>query len=176
MRKLGITLLLACAAALPAMAQTKISGTETCAKPDPNYSAEVGDQAGHVLMLRKASCKWDTPMVIEGSQATSSVDVSTSDVRGAKSMDNGYATVTLDSGDKFTARYWGTAVASKDGSLAYTGKWSFVSSTGKLKGIKGGGTYKGSGKPDGTARAHIEGEYTMAPMGAMKSMAPKNTQ
>jgi len=172
MRKLGIALLLACAAALPAAAQTKISGTESCAKPDPSYSVDVGD-AGHALILQKTACTWNTQMVIEGSKATGSVDVSTTDMRGMKGMINGYATVTLDSGDKFLVRYGGPAMASKDGSATYTGKWTFISGTGKLKGIKGGGTYKGAGKADGSSTADIEGEYTMT---AAASKAPAKSQ
>ena len=34
-------------------------------------------------------------------------------------------------------------------------------SVGKLKGIKGSGTYKGSGLADGTSDVEVEGEYTM---------------
>jgi hypothetical protein len=173
MRKLGIALLLACGAAWPAMAQTRISGSQTCAKPDLSYSAEVGDQPGHVLMLQKAKCTWDNPVTIEGSKATGSVDVSTWEVRGAKLMFNGYATVTLDSGDKFLVRYSGAGVSGKDGSATDSGKWSFVSGTGKLKGIKGGGTFKGGAKSDGTEKVDVDGEYTMT---AVASKAPAKSQ
>jgi hypothetical protein len=176
MRKLGIMLLLACAIAWPAMAQTKISGKETCSKPDPNYTIDVGDQAGHTLMLQKLTCTWDTGMVIEGGNTKDSTDVSTSETRGTRTISNGYNMSTLDSGDKFTVRYRGTATAAKDGTVAYDGKWAFISGAGKLKGIKGGGTYKGTGPADGAATVDVEGEYTISPVGAMqgmKSMAPK---
>jgi hypothetical protein len=173
MRKLGTTLLLACAIAWPAMAQTKISGKQTCAKPDPNYTIDVGDQAGHTLILQKATCTWDTPMVIEGANTKDSVDASTSDMRGTRTLSNGYSMVTLDSGDQFTVRYRGTATAAKDGTVKYDGKWAFISGTGKLKGIRGGGTYTGTGPANGSVTVDVEGEYTISPMGAMKSMAPK---
>jgi hypothetical protein len=41
------------------------------------------------------------------------------------------------------------------------GTWSFAGGTGKLKGIKGKGTYKGKGAPDGSATYEVEGEYEM---------------
>ena len=41
------------------------------------------------------------------------------------------------------------------------GTWSFTGGTGKLKGIKGKGTYKGTGAPDGTVTYEVEGEYEL---------------
>jgi hypothetical protein len=41
------------------------------------------------------------------------------------------------------------------------GKWSFGGGTGKLKGLKGKGTYKGKGAPDGTLTVEVEGEYEL---------------
>jgi hypothetical protein len=40
------------------------------------------------------------------------------------------------------------------------GTWSFVGGTGKLEGIKGKGTYKGKGGPEGITY-EIEGEYEL---------------
>jgi len=39
-----------------ANAQTKISGTMQCNKPEPAYSIEVGDRPGHAMLLVKESC------------------------------------------------------------------------------------------------------------------------
>ena len=41
------------------------------------------------------------------------------------------------------------------------GTWSFTGGTGKLKGIKGKGAYKGKGAPDGSATYEVEGEYEL---------------
>ena len=41
------------------------------------------------------------------------------------------------------------------------GTWSYTGGTGKLKGIKGKGTYDGKGSSDGTATYQIEGDYTL---------------
>jgi hypothetical protein len=167
MRKASLLVLIAFAVALPAGAQTKISGKQTCAKPDPSYSVDAGDQAGHTLSLAKATCTWDTPMEIAGAKTTGSLDVESGEGWGMKISQHGYNIATMDSGDKFTVRYTGTATATKDGKATYEGKWTFVSGTGKLKGIKGSGTYKGSGTADGAGTVDVEGEYTL-PMAPTK--------
>jgi hypothetical protein len=41
------------------------------------------------------------------------------------------------------------------------GTWTFVSGTGKCKGIKGKGTYKGTPNADGTVTYQVDGEYSM---------------
>jgi hypothetical protein len=166
MKKFGFILLIACAITLPASAQTKISGKQTCAKPD-SQSIDVGDKAGHSLMIQKAACKWDTPLEIEGTKSSDSGDVASSEVWGTSAMQHGYNMGTMDNGDKFTVKYSGTMKIAKDGTAAFDGKWDFVSGTGKLKGIKGGGTYKGTGLADGSATVDVEGNYTIAPA-AMK--------
>lgn len=162
MRTLTYACLVLTVAAIPAGAQTKITAKQTCAKSDPNYSIDVTDRAGHALALHKSACTYETPIEIEGIKSKDAVDVGTSEVRGMKITENGYNTSTMENGDKFTVHYSGRATAAKDGSAAFGGKWTFVSGTGKLKGIKGEGTYKGSGNPDGSGSTEIEGEYTLA--------------
>lgn len=162
MRTLKYALLFLTLAAIPAGAQTKVSGKLNCPKPDPNYSIDVGDQAGHGLALHKQSCTYETPVEIQGMKSKDSVDVATTEVRGMKITDNGYSTSTMENGDKYTVRYSGSGTVAKDGSATFKGKWTFISGTGKLKGIKGQGTYKGSGKADGSGSVNIEGEYTLA--------------
>jgi hypothetical protein len=53
-------LLLALAAA--ASAQTKITGTLSCGKPDTAYSIDVGDRTGHSISISKFACTWTNPM------------------------------------------------------------------------------------------------------------------
>jgi uncharacterized protein GlcG (DUF336 family) len=160
MTKAGLLVLLVIAA-LPAAAQTRITGKQTCPKPDPSYSVDAGDQAGHTMMLQKATCTWDTPVEIAGAKATTSIDVASSEAWGMKASQHGYNIATMDNGDKFTVRFTGGMTAAKDGSATFEGKWTFVSGTGKLKGIKGSGTYKGSGTADGAGTIEVEGDYTL---------------
>jgi hypothetical protein len=163
MRKSGLLLLAALAFAVPASAQTKLTGKVHCAKADPEYAIEVGDKPGHVLTLRKSACTWTEGMQIAGMSAKSAADVTTSEVNGTTARDNGFHTATLENGDKYTVRFNGSAAMGKDNSGAVDGKWTFVSGTGKLKGIKGGGTYKGTANPDGTGDVTVEGDYTLPP-------------
>jgi hypothetical protein len=141
--------------------QTALSGAADCAKPQPSYSIEVGDRPGHVLSLQKASCTWSTPVEIAGARTTTGVDVSTVDAFGSLLRERGYHTATMANGDKFTVRYQGTLRPNKDGSAAMRGTWTFVSGTGRLRGITGGGTYHGAGALDGSGHINVAGHYTL---------------
>lgn len=160
MRKTGMLMVLAVAMATPALAQSKLSGTVHCAKADPEYSIPVGDKDGHMLAARKAACTWDG-LQIAGMAVKAGNDVASTEITGNMMRDNGYHTATADNGDKFTVHFTGNATMAKDNTGAITGKWTFVSGTGKLKGIKGGGTYKGKANADGSADVSIEGDYTL---------------
>jgi hypothetical protein len=164
MRKTGLLCLAGLLLAVPASAQTKVSGKAHCAKADPDYAVEVADKPGHVLTARKASCTWaDGSMQIAGLTAKTGTDAATGEVNGATLRDSGYHTATMDNGDKMTVRFGGTMALAKDNTGSFDGKWTFVSGTGKLKGIKGSGTYKGTVAADGSAEVNVEGDYTLAP-------------
>jgi hypothetical protein len=164
MRRLAFVLVAVLLASIAAGAQTahnKISGKQTCAKPDPNYSIDVGDMPGHSFMMQKSTCHWDKALKIAGENSTDSTDVASVEANGPSMTEHGFNMTTMDGGDKFTVRYMGTIKGAKDGTAAFSGKWTFASGTGKLKGIKGGGTYKGSGATDGSGIVDVEGEYTL---------------
>lgn len=163
MRRTGLLCLAALLLAMPAAAQTKLAGKLHCNKSDSENTIEVGDKPGHVLILRKATCAWaDGSQEIAGLKTKSGVDAATTEVNGASMRDNGYHTATMDNGDKYTVRIGGTGTMNKDNTGTFEGKWSFVSGTGKLKGIKGGGTYKGVANADGSADVTVDGDYTIA--------------
>ncbi len=154
-----LVFLLATALATAAAAQTKISATEQCAKPDPMNTIDVGDRPGHALVIAKVQCTWSKPFEMAGSQVKDAVNVESSEMSGDKSSTNGYHNGTTADGDKYVVRYRGVARL-KDGKLvAAEGTWSYISGTGKLKGIKGKGTYKGKSNADGTTIFDVEGEY-----------------
>ncbi len=155
-----LVFLLAIALATAAAAQTKISGTIQCSKPDPAYSIDAGDRPNHALSVSKVQCTWTKPMEMAGSQAKDGVSVQSDERSGDKSNGRGVHWGTMASGDKYYVRYQGTGMW-KEGALQSTqGTWSYTGGTGKLKGIKGKGTYKCS-KPnaDGSLSYEIEGEY-----------------
>jgi hypothetical protein len=143
-------------------AQTKISGTITCSKPDPAYSIDVPDRAGHSIMLAKFACTWTKPMEIEGVQTKDGVDVGTDDGSGTRLRGSGYHMSNMSNGDKIFVRFSGTDTMTKDGKPAgNAGTWSFTGGTGKLKGITGKGTYKGTASADGNMVTDVEGDYQL---------------
>ncbi|HEY2431329.1 MAG TPA: hypothetical protein VGI12_01560 [Vicinamibacterales bacterium] len=163
MRNTGVLCLAALLLAIPAGAQTKTGGKLHCAKPDADQSIEVGDKPGHVVYARKSACTWDGSQEIEGLKTKTGVDVATGEVNGTTMRDSGYHTATMDNGDKYMVRFNGATAMAKDSNGTIEGKWTFVSGTGKLKGIKGAGTYKGTANADGSADVTVDGEYTLAP-------------
>ena len=62
MKKMGLVLLAACTIAVPASAQMKIKGTETCPKPDTMQSVDVTDAVAsdcerHIGTLKAGEAK-----------------------------------------------------------------------------------------------------------------------
>jgi len=141
--------------------QTKISGTLTCAKPDPEYTIDVGDRAGHVFVLAKSACSWTRPMRIEGVDTKDSNDVNIVDGDDANSDSNGYDTSNMANGDQVFIRFSGTDKSMKDGKHLSTGTWRYIGGTGKFKGIMGKGTYKGGPDASGNYISEIDGDYTL---------------
>jgi hypothetical protein len=144
-----------------AAAQTKISGTGKCGKPDAQQMIEVGDRPGHSLVIVKQSCTWTMPIEIAGMKAKTYSPAVSADMSGAKSQDRGYVTVVMENGDKAFVRFQGTAMYGADNApQSDEGTWTFAGGTGKLKGLKGKGTYKGKAGAEGFEDS-IEGDYTL---------------
>ena len=160
-RILGVAVLVF-AFATVAGAQTKITGTAHCAKGDPTYSVEVTDHPGHTWMLEKAACTWTTPIEINGVKTKDGVDVRSIESTATKMTSMGTHVSTMENGDKFYVSFHDTAPV-KDGKPGDAkGNWSFTGATGKLKGLKGSGTYVGKFQADGTVDVDVVGEYTIA--------------
>jgi hypothetical protein len=160
--KVKITLVSLWVLALAAMAgaQTKISGTVVCAKPDQQQAFDVGDRAGHTLGIQQGKCTWSKPMEIADTETKEDQVTFTVEMRGGKEYSHGYGVGTLANGDKFFVRLQGAATVKDGAVVTEDGKWTFTGGTGKLKGVKGGGTYKGKGGPEGVT-SEVEGEYQL---------------
>jgi len=141
-----------------AQGQTKISGTAQCGKPDVQQAVDVPDHPGHSLTMSQAKCSWTNPMEVAGIKTKDGVTSSTQDVHGNSATTHGYYVDNMANGDKAYVRFQDTTLV-KEGTA--DGKWSYTGGTGKLKGIKGSGTYKGKAAPDGSATFDVEGEYTL---------------
>src|SRR5882762_2008745 len=131
-------------------AQTKISGTMQCNKPEPKYSIEVGDRPGHVMLLVKNACAWTGPD-IGGEKTKDHYATGSLDVTATRTVASGAGVATMESGDKTFSTFHGMASVKDGKSEDEHGTWSFTGGTGKFKGIKGKGTYKTTVNADGTA-------------------------
>jgi hypothetical protein len=151
-----------------ATAQTKISGDGKCGKADQQQSMDIGDRAGHALVLVKISCTWTTPLEMAGLKSKDYIATISSDFSGEKGQDRGYVVITMDNGDKAFIRFTGSVATAKDGVSTGEGTWSYTGGTGKLKGLTGKGTYKSTGNADG-GQDQVEGEYTVPPPPAPKA-------
>ncbi len=142
-------------------AQTKISGTVQCGKSDEQHMLEVGDHPGHSLMISKGKCTWTKPMEIAGTQTKEDVGTNFDDIHGDKAQSHGYVVGTLATGDKMYVHIQGSSTLKSGRVETAQGTWNFTGGTGKLKGVKGKGSYKGKGAPDGSATYEVEGEYEL---------------
>src|SRR5229473_7197026 len=138
MHRIFIAIAVVCFAAAAAGAQTKVSGTAQCGKPDPQHLIPVGDLPDHSLGVEQAKCTYTKPMEIEGAKSKDGVSTATNDISGDTFRARGFHVATMDSGDKFFVWYLG-AGTSKDGALqSEKGTWG-----------------------DGVA-CEVEGEYQLA--------------
>jgi len=156
-----LSFLVVFALATLAGAQTKISGTFQCSKPDQQHALEVGDRPNHSFMISQTKCTWTKSLEIGGVQSKEDVYAGFSEVSGNRARTQYYGVVTMTNGDKCYVRPQGSATLKEGVIESAEGRWSFVGGTGKLKGLKGKGTYKGKGAPDGTMTAEVEGEYEL---------------
>src|SRR6202162_4528519 len=94
-------------------AQTKITGTIQCAKPDPQSAIPVGDRPGHAFVVMKVKCTWTKPIELAGAQAKTGEDTAFSEADGAKSRDSGYDVTTMANADQFVVRFSGSSTTDK---------------------------------------------------------------
>jgi hypothetical protein len=146
-----------------ASAQTKVSGTLKCDKPDPSYSIPVGDQPDHAYSILRGKCTWTKALEIGGAQSKDLDLTGFGNFRGARGQVRGDSTGTMSSGDKVFIIDQGTVTINKDGTATEEGTWSFSGGTGKLKGLKGKGTFKGALTADSSGTFEVEGEYQLPP-------------
>ena len=158
--KIIVTFLIVFALAAAASAQTKISNTAQCGKPEPQYAIQVGDRPNHFFAISQSKCPYTKPSEVAGTQTKEFVATNFSETSGSRATTRGFVDGTMANGDKFQVRSQGSAAVKEGVIESVEGTWSFVGGTGKLKGIKGKGTYKGKGGTEGITY-EIEGEYEL---------------
>jgi hypothetical protein len=152
----------ACLCSAGAAAQTKIEWSDNCDKADPSYTVQVGDRADHSFGLSQVKCHVAKPVEIGADKGKEAVATISAESSGNKSRERGVYVLTLESGDKAYLPFQGI-IALKDGNpTGSEGTWTFAGGTGKLKGIKGKGTFKCSPAAGDAWNCSGEGEYELA--------------
>jgi hypothetical protein len=156
-------LLFSCVLALAssAVAQTKISRSIDCDKADPMHVIQIPDREGFSYMIGQYKCTLTKPMTIEGLEAKDYVSTNFGEVMGTSVRTTSTGVTHFINGDKLYGRSTGTI---DQKALTSSGKWTYTSGTGKLRGIKGSGTYtcKSKGSESGAGyTCESEGEYTL---------------
>jgi hypothetical protein len=156
----ALVFLAALAFAPLAQAQTKVSGTVECAKPDKQFSLPVEGEPGHVYAISQGTCNWTKPMEIAGTRTKTDVVTAYEEIKGASANGHGEGVGTLENGEHFRVHLEEKSVIKDAAPVSSDGKWRFVGGTGALKAVKGGGTYTCKGGPTGMT-CEVSGEYTL---------------
>ena len=100
-------------------------------------------------------------MDLAGIQTKEDVVTTFAEITGAGAQVHGMVVGTMSNGDAMHVRIQGKDAYKDEKLQTSDGTWSFVSGTGKLKGIKGKGTYKGKPDAAGNVVYDITGEYEL---------------
>ena len=139
----------------------KLAGKMECAAPDPSHMLPVADTAQHAMSLSAAKCTWSEG-TLGGERLKNEDDAIASDATGNTSHDRGYGVGSVANGDKYFVHFKGTTALKNGAPVSGDCTWKFTGGTGKLKGITGKGTCKGTFQPDGKAVWDVKGEYQLA--------------
>ena len=158
-----LVVLFGVALAASSLAQTKVSGQIQCGKPDDVHKIDVGDWPMHSMTVSKVACTWTKPIDIGGAQTKDGVSVAAAERSGNKAYERGSHFSNMSSGDKIYVRYQGDTVLKDEVPQSITGTFTFAGGTGKMKTLKGKGTFKAAGPPnaEGAILFDIEGEYEL---------------
>ena len=97
--KIIFTLLVVFALAAIASAQTKMSGTAQCGKPDQEYSIQVVDRPNHSFVISQSKCTWIKPWQIAGIQNKEGVGATFAEISGNTSRILEFCVQTMANGD-----------------------------------------------------------------------------
>src|ERR1700758_4423436 len=131
-------------------ADDKISSQWKCDASAPEtHSFNVGDKEGHAYFLAQGKCTPGKDSSIAEVKEQEGTYTAFSDRSGNSTSDHGTFVVTMANGDKLFYKYHGTSMTKDKKMVSGNNKWT-ITGTGKLKEIKGEGSFKGKGSDDGS--------------------------
>jgi hypothetical protein len=139
----------------------KFTGTCDCAKSDPQHMLPAGDRADHNFGVESSKCTWTKPVDFGGDKTKDGVATHVVEANGSKIHFHGVHEVTMQSGDKLALPYEGRGTTKNNNETQSKGTFSFGEATGKLKGIKGKGTFSCKSAPNDAVSCDVEGEYEL---------------
>lgn len=137
----------------------KFSATCDCGKSDPSHVLPAGDRPGHKFGVEAAKCTWPKPIDIAGDKTRDSVATHMIEISGEKIHFHGVNEVTMQGGDKVALPYTGSGISTEHEAHS-RGTFTFAEGTGKLRGIKGKGTFSCKSAGEGVT-CNVEGEYEL---------------
>jgi len=162
MKTFALTVLAVISVGSVSFAQTnKISTVWKCAAPNPANALPVGDAPDHAYVVEQTKCT-TTSGEVGGVKQKEGMATEFADAMGANSKGHGVFVETLANGDKIFYNYEFTGTSKDNKFDTGANKFTIASGTGQFKSIKGSGSCRAKGSPDGTAEFTCTGTYTMA--------------
>jgi hypothetical protein len=110
---------------------------------------------------------------MEGEKSKDGTSVAFAEISSTRATNTGTYVGNMENGDKFYVSFHDSS-AVKDGKPEdVKGTWMYTGGTGKLRGIKGKGTYTVTLNEDGSGVVDVEGEYTISASTPKKTTAEK---
>jgi hypothetical protein len=153
--------LIVLASAASALAQTKITMSGKCGKPDVQQMVPAADAPDHMMTLTQGKCVPTKAAEFGGSPGKQAAFAEHGELIGQNGRVTGTYVDTLANGEKVYYSYEATSVLQNGALQSMENKWKIVGATARLKGITGQGTCTGKGTSDGGLTFDCIGEYTL---------------
>jgi hypothetical protein len=145
----------------------RFSGRGESVRVISEYKVYPDDVEHHSMALTMRKDKWTSDVKIARLSANDAAIIfrTFEDYLASGGSNRGQITATYKNGHKFFLNFEGSTKATvaegQPPKIGFEGKWSFTGGTGKLKGIKGAGTYTGGINPEGVTQYVWTGDYEL---------------
>ena len=132
-----------------------------CGTSTVHQTVLINDDRQHSVSLDQRPCTSKPPIEIGGLAGTEYISFGVDDVQNGRSIDRGYVVGTMNNGDRYFLSYEGTATMNGNIPGHLEGKWTFTGGSGRLKDLRGSGTYEAHPTPAGRMEFVIQGDYDL---------------